>query len=233
MRLMEEGDLVEDMTVRSCFDTIEISGWEGAIRGMRNPLNSWAKHDSSYKSEYEYMIGDNDMKLAKTLISSGPEHCKFLRMIHVQVNVDMPRYWWSEADTYHFGTKNSCSTMHRLLNNTNPITEDMFLVCEEDKDVLAVVIARLEALRIKYKEIQKNYTGTDKQERLDYLLLRAKRILPEGFYQMRTWDTSYAELRNIYHQRKHHRLKEEWQDKFCMWIETLPYAKELIIGEDV
>ena len=230
------------MNVKKPFETVEITGWEGAIRGMRNPLNSWAKHDSFYEHEtslrngvwyHEYVIGDNDMKLAKTLISSGPEHCKFLRMIHVQANVDMPRYWWSEADTYHFGTKNSCSTMHKLLNNSNPITEDMFLVCNEDKDVLTVVIARLEALRIEYKEIQKNYTGTDKQERLDYLLLRAKRILSEGFYQMRTWDTSYAELRNMYHQRKHHRLKEEWQNQFCTWVETLPYAKELIIGEDV
>lgn len=232
---------MEDATVRSCFNTIEISGWEGAFRGMRNPLNSWAKKDSSYKSEsswsnnvwyHEYIIGENDMRLAKTLISSGPEHAKFLRMIHVQVNVDMPRYWWSEADTYHFGTKNSCSTMHKLLNNTNPITEDMFLVCEEDKDVLAVVIAKLETLRIKYKEIQKNVFDANKQKRLDRLLLRAKRILPEGFYQMRTWDTNYAELRNIYHQRRHHRLEEEWQEKFCRWVESLPYAKQLIIGEE-
>ena len=232
---------MDDLNARLPFNTIEVSGWEGAFRGMRNPLNSWAKKDSSYKSEsswsngvwyHEYIIGENDMKLAKTLISSGPEHAKFLRMLHVQVNVDMPRYWWSEADTYHFGTKNSCSTMHRLLNNANPITEDMFLVCEEDKDVLAVVVAKLETLRIKYKEIQKNVFAADKQKRLDRLLLRAKRILPEGFYQMRTWDTNYAELRNMYHQRKHHRLEEEWQDKFCRWVESLPYAKEFIIGEE-
>ena len=232
---------MEDATVRSCFDTIEISGWEGAFRGMRNPLNSWAKKDSSYKSEsswsnsvwyHEYIIGENDMKLAKTLISSGPEHAKFLRMLHVQVNVDMPRYWWSEADTYHFGTKNSCSTMHKLLNNVSPITIDMFLICEEDRDVFEVVIGRLEELRQKYRDVQKNYTGADKQKILNHLVVRAKRLLPEGYYQMRTWDTNYAELRNIYHQRKHHRLEEEWQEKFCRWVESLPYAKELIIGEE-
>ena len=232
---------MEDATVRSCFDTIEISGWEGAFRGMRNPLNSWAKKDSSYKSEsswsnnvwyHEYIIGENDMKLAKTLISSGPEHAKFLRMLHVQVNVDMPRYWWSEADTYHFGTKDSCSTMHKLLNNASPITIDMFLICEEDRDVFEVVIGRLEELRQKYKDVQKNYTGEDKQKILNHLVVRAKRLLPEGYYQMRTWDTNYAELRNMYHQRKHHRLEEEWQDKFCRWVESLPYAKEFIIGEE-
>ena len=232
---------MEDATVRSCFDTIEISGWEGAFRGMRNPLNSWAKKDSSYKSEsswsnnvwyHEYIIGENDMKLAKTLISSGPEHAKFLRMLHVQVNVDMPRYWWSEADTYHFGTKDSCSTMHKLLNNINPITINMFLICEEDRDVFEVVIGRLEELRQKYKDIQKNYIGEDKQKILNHFVVRAKRLLPEGYYQMRTWDTNYAELRNMYHQRKHHRLEEEWQDKFCRWVESLPYAKEFIIGEE-
>ena len=181
----------------------QVFGFEAAVRGMRNPLASWDKSDSypvdcigattmdSTKSK-NFSIGPNDMDLMKRLLKSGPEHAKFMRMIHVQCDVDMPRYWWSEADTYHFNTKNSTSTMHKLLNN----------------DELS-----------------------NKKEILSRLLLRAKRLLPEGFLQMRTWDTNYAELRTMYHQRKNHRLKEEWQDVFCKWVELLPYAKELIIGE--
>lgn len=213
--------------------TIDVSGFAGAFHGMRNPMNSWSKSDSVVDNHDNYVIGPNDMKLAKTLISSGSEHCKFLRMIHVQANVDMPRYWWSEADTYHFGTKNSQSTMHKLLNNNDPITKDLFITCEEDNDVMDDVIQRLESLRQVFKDIQKNCQDTDKADKLNYLLLRAKRLLPEGFLQMRTWDTNYAELRNMYHQRMNHRLKEEWHDVFCEWIKTLPYAEELIIeGSD-
>ena len=211
--------------------TIDVSGFAGAFHGMRNPMNSWSKSDSVVDNHGNYIIGPNDMKLAQTLISSGPEHCKFLRMIHVQADVDMPRYWWGEADTYHFSVKNSQSTMHKLLNNNDPITRDLFVICEEDNDIMDNVIQRLESLRLVFKDIQKNCQDVDKADKLNYLLLRAKRLLPEGFLQMRTWDTNYAEIRNMYHQRKNHRLKEEWHDVFCEWVETLPYAKELIIGE--
>lgn len=199
--------------------TIEISGFNGAILGARNPMESWEKSDS-----YPGVIGEADMKLLHTLLSGGPEEHKFMRMIHVQAQVDMPRYFWSEADTYHFGTKNSCSTMHKLLNNKRPITCDLFTNCDEDLDVLKCVTERLEELRIKFR-------GTKDNQEKNYLLLRAKRLLPEGFLQMRMWDTNYAELRNMYFQRRHHRLKEEWIDTFCKWIETLPYANELIMYE--
>lgn len=209
--------------------TIEISGWAGAFYGMRSPMNSWDRNDSKYDEFGNFIIGPNDMKLIKTLISSGPEHAKVLRMIQVQANINMPRYWWSEFDTYHFNTKSSQSTMHRLLNNNEPITQDLFVSCRVDEDVLKVVVDRLEYLRKGFKDIQCEYEGADKNERLNELLLRAKRLLPEGFLQMRTVSTNYAELRTIYHQRKDHRLKEEWQDTFCKWVETLPYAKELII----
>ena len=168
------------------------------------------------------------MKLAQTLIKAGSEHCKFMRMIHVAVDTNMPRYWWSEADTYHFNTKNSCSTMHKLLNNDEPITLDMFVVCKEDILWWNFTINRLESLRLEYKEIQRT---TKDNEKMNRLLIRAKRMLPEGFEQIRTCDTNYAELRNMYFQRRHHRLKEEWVDTFCKWVESLPYAKELIMYE--
>lgn len=220
-------------------------GFEHAIRGMRNPMNSWDKSDSfwcipdgaklpcescpkfdrdehtcilSYDETPLFIVGNNDLALMKNLIKAGAEHSKFMRMIHVSADVVMPRYWWSEADTYHFNTKNSTSTMHKLLNNPNPITKDLFLACEEDDDVLTFIIERLESLRQSYRA-SNDY---DEQTRL---LVRAKRLLPEGFLQLRTLDTNYAELRNMYHQRKSHRLKEEWVDIFCKWVESLPYSE--------
>ena len=219
------------------FEKTEVWGFKHALRGMRNPLESWEKSDSSVQGcttvpncymSTRYKIGENDLKLAQTLILSGNEHAKFMRMIHVAVDTNMPRYWWSEADTYHFNTKNSCSTMHKLLNNTKPITLDMFVTCEEDSLWWENTIAELEALRTKYKYIQSTTKDSDAMNRL---LVRAKRMLPEGFLQMRTWDTNYAELRNMYFQRRCHRLKEEWIDTFCKWVESLPYANELICLE--
>lgn len=229
------------------FRETEVWGFKHALRGMRNPMNSWEKSDSGickggidgigcencaiqckckHSYDHEYKIGKNDMKLAQSLILAGSEHAKFMRMIHVAVDVDMPRYWWSEADTYHFGVKNSCSTMHKLLNNNNPITSDMFLICEEDLDWWNTTINKLEQMRQEYKTIQKTTKDVDSMNRL---LIRAKRMLPEGFEQLRTWDTNYAELRNMYFQRRHHRLEKEWIDTFCKWVESLPYAEELIM----
>ncbi len=221
------------------FKNTEVWGFGHAMRGMRNPMNSWDKSDSDWEfiedpsiinpnDEVLFVIGREDMKLAQKLIRAGGEHSKFMRMIHVAVDIDMPRYWWSEADTYHFNTKNSCSTMHRLLNNDNPINLNNFIYCVEDVDVLKAIVVRLEELRCDFKHIQS--TTKNKQE-MDRLLLRAKRLLPEGFLQMRTFDTNYAELRNMYLQRRHHRLKEEWVDTFCKWVESLPYSKELICLE--
>lgn len=231
------------------FKNTEIWGFKHSMRGMRNPMDSWDKSDSGickggddgigckncaiqskckHSYDKEFKIGKCDMKLAQSLLKAGNEHAKFMRMIHVAVDTDMPRYWWSEADTYHFGIKNSCSTMHKLLNNNNPITLDMFVTCEEDADWWTDTIAKLEKMRIEYKTIQKTSKDTEKMNRL---LVRAKRILPDGFLQMRTWDTNYAELRNMYFQRKNHRLKEEWVDTFCKWVESLPYAEELIMHE--
>lgn len=205
------------------FENTEVFGFEGAVRGMRNPLNSWGRMDSkSNELTGEFEIGSNDLQLMQALIRGGGEHRKFMRMIHVQVDVTMPRYFWSELDTYHFGTKNSCSTMHKLLNTNEPISKELFVYCEEDEDFLNTIICRLEGLRSEYRR-----AGAP-QANKDRLLLRAKRLLPEGFLQKRTWDTNYEEIRNIYYQRRGHRLKEEWQDTFCSWVESLPYFTELI-----
>ena len=225
------------------FRCTSVWGFEHSLRGMRNAMESWDKSDSKYWLPEDYLdedlfcddivwdvycIGENDMKLAQSLLLAGNEHAKFMRMIHVAVDTDTPRYCWSEADTYHFNTKNSCSTMHKLLNRNTPITLDMFVICEEDYDWWVNTIEELEKLRQEYKHIQ---ATTKDSIAMNRLLVRAKRMLPEGFLQMRTWDTNYAELRNMYFQRRNHRLKEEWIDTFCKWIESLPYAKELIMYE--
>lgn len=207
------------------FTNTDVWGFEHSLRGMRNPLNSWEKSDS-YWDKNNFVIGENDLKLAQKLLKGGNEHSKYMRMIHVSVDIDMPRYWWSEADTYHFNSKNSCSTMHKLLNNNNPITMDLFIICEEDREWWELTVGKLEKMRQEYKEIQKT---TKDSKQMNRLLVRAKRMLPEGFLQMRTFDTTYAELRNMYFQRRYHRLKEEWADTFCKWVESLPYAKELIL----
>ncbi|MCC0698482.1 hypothetical protein KGF42_03285 [Clostridioides sp. ZZV15-6383] len=166
-----------------------------------------------------FHIGKKDMNLARHLIMAGSEHAKFLRQIQVWVDVTMPRYWWSEADTYKFGTKNSCSTMHKLFDKNKELTLSNFIFDERDKEFIELSIKKINNLAKTHFE--GNGDGTE--------LVRPKRLLPEGYLQERTLNTNYAELRNMYHQRKSHRLKEEWQDTFCKWIETLPYSKQLII----
>lgn len=207
------------------FENTDVWGFESAIRGMRNPKNSWGKSDSYYEPanfcDHAFVIGDNDMRLAKTLIGAGTEHAKFMRMIHVQTDLTLPRGIWQELDTYHFGTKNSCSTMHKLLDNKKPITEKMFDFGEEDDICIAYIINYLEVLR-------HDYQTESNPEVKNRILYRAKMLLPEGFLQMRTWDTNYAELRNIYFQRRNHRMPH-WR-VICNWIEGLPYS-ELITYE--
>lgn len=202
------------------FENTDVWGFEGAIRGMRNPFNSHDKSDSEYESanfcDSNFVIGDADMKLAKKLIVAGDEHGKLLRMIHVQTDVTLPRAIWAELDTYKFGTKNSQSTMHKLLNNSEPIALNQFEHYEPDKAILEVVVEHLEALRKYYREATDN--GVKNR-----LLVRAKMLLPEGFLQTRTWDTNYQELRRIYYQRKGHRMPH-WEE-IRRWIESLPYSE--------
>ena len=201
----------------------EVYGFEASLRGMRNPMNSWHLQDSvPYYCMPDILwdatfIGERDLDLAKRLIKAGNEHCKFLRQIQVWADFDMPLYWWSEFDTYKFNTKNSCSTMHRLFNAEKEIELDDFVYSKEDINTLNFIIKELNSLRKRYLETKDfNY------------VIRGKRLLPTSFKQKRTVNTNYAELINIYNQRKNHRLKEEWQDVFCKWCEELPYFKEFL-----
>ena len=210
----------------------EVYGFEASLRGMRNPMNSWHLQDTKrmlgIKGKYNdfknndlsyeaIVIGSNDMDLAKRLIKAGNEHCKFLRQIQVWADFEMPLYWWSEFDTYKFNTKNSCSTMHKLFNAKKEIELDDFVYSKEDINTLNFIIRELNSLRKRYLETKDfNY------------VIRGKRLLPTSFKQKRTVNTNYAELINIYNQRKNHRLKEEWQDVFCKWCEELPYFKEFL-----
>lgn len=212
----------------------EVYGFDAALRGMRNPMNSWHLQDSGLRqvvydecrsefievesAEILGFIGEKDLDLAQRLIKAGSEHCKFLRQIQVWADFNMPLYWWSEFDTYKFNTKNSCSTMHKLLNAKKGIELSDFVYDELDIQDIENTVIKLNKLRYKYLETK------------DYrYVIRAKKLLPTSYKQLRTVNTNYAELRNIYFQRMNHRLKEEWQDTFCKWVENLPYAQELIL----
>lgn len=217
-------------------ENAQVFGFEAAIRGMRNPKNSWAKSDSWWSSPYEngteeplYIIGENDLKLASALANSGPDDGKFLRMIHVQLDVTAPLYWWKEATTYKVGTvTNSCSTMHKI--HAKQFTRDDFStehLLADSLDMLDAVIETLNDYRAEYLELAANPEDNPDYVPKDFWW-QLIQLLPSSYNQRRTWDLNYAVLRNIYHARKNHKL-DEWRE-LCAWIETLPYAKELICG---
>ena len=207
-------------------ENAETFGWEAAIRGMRSPKNSWDKSDSCWSSPNEngtdkpmYIIGENDLKLMHTLAAAGQDHGKFLRMIHVQLDVTAPLYWWKEADQYKVGTvTDSCSTMHKI--HAKEFTMDDFShehLNVVSNDYLEDTVHQLNICRQDFIRTQ------DKVHWWQMI-----QLLPSSYNQRRTWDLNYAVLRNIYHARKGHRL-DEWKT-LLDWIETLPYAKELICG---
>jgi len=198
-------------------ETLEVSGIKTAIKGMRNPLNSWHLSDSDLDNG---IIGEKDLGLAQRLVLAGTEHGKFMRQIYVSFDITAPLYFWSEFDTYHYNTKNSCSTMHKLMSK--PITLDDFEDCKGKYSLLSDTIQAINVLIRRYKE------STDPEIKRQ-LKITAKSILPSSFLQKRTVSSNYQEIRNIYFQRKNHQLKELWQDCFCEWVKTLPYAEELII----
>lgn len=202
-------------------ENVEVAGLSTAIRGMRNPMDSWDKTDSGQGSNW-YVIGDADMELCKKLIKAGPEHRKFLRQIYVGFDITLPRYVWSEFDTYQWVVKNSCSTMHKLFKKDCPITLEQFVYNYNDADILIDTLTRLNRLSTEY------FIATT-QNKKDELLRRAKAMLPEGFLQKRTVSTNYEQLRNIYHQRKNHRLPC-WH-RVCEEFEKLLYAEDLIVAE--
>lgn len=204
-------------------ENVEVAGLETAIRGMRNPMNSWDKSDS-FHCRLGFTIGNNDMDLAKRLINAGTEHRKFLRQIYVGFDLTLPRYLLSEFDTYGWTPKNSCSTMHKLLRKNQPITTNQFVYHPNDEETLQETIRQLNVLRVLY--FNSATTATERNE----ILRRAKALLPEGFLQKRTVATNYEVLRNMYHQRCFHKHRlPEWQ-VIGRFIETLPYSEQLIIG---
>lgn len=236
-------------------ENTEVMGWEAAIRGMRNPMNSWAKSDSGWSSDWPYTlngegyifldsdfegymelaIGPNDQKLMMSLRNSGTDHRKFMRMITVYLDITAPLYWWKEFDTYKVGTvANSCSTMHKVA--AKEFTQDDFS-CEhlidsidENWDIAAGDECRSTPLDILYDVINALNIYREK-----YLETKDKKywwqmiqLLPSSYNQRRTVMLNYEVLANIYKSRRNHKL-DEWHT-FCDWIESLPYS-ELITGE--
>jgi len=194
---------------------------ENAIRGARNPMNSWDRMDSGYNEEGEYILGPNDLGLAKRLRKAGSDHRKYIRQILVSVDITAPIYWWKEYDTYKVATvANSTSTMHKI--HSKPFELEDFSHDHMTEGTLAfmeTLVAEMEKIRLRYIENKK------KEDWYDLI-----QLLPSSYNQMRTCTLNYETLINIYFARRSHKL-EEWHD-FCRWIETLPYAKELIIGEE-
>lgn len=218
----------------------EVVGWEAAVRGMRNPMNSWDQSDSHYESEAlewhdlsgdptkvyladKYVLGANDLDLIMRLRAAGIDHRKFMRMIEVYVDITAPLYWWKEFDTYKVGTvANSCSTMHKI--HSKPFDRSDFS-CDrldsEGLEVLDSLVAYLEKERQKFVADQ-----ADKQPWHNMI-----QLLPTSYNQMRTVTLNYENLISIYYARRNHKLAE-WHT-LCDWIMNLPYAKELIaVKED-
>ena len=225
----------------------EIVGWESAIRGMRNPMNSWNKSDSCicigkynqqchnvetcHYAEYTdisgFCIGKNDLDLMKRLVKAGTDHRKFMRMIVVYVDVTAPLYWWKEFDTYKVGTvRNSCSTMHKItekeftlddFSHEHLLTSDI----SEKGTPLGLIKTIIDVLNIYRTEYLSSKDKSDWWQLIQ--------LLPSSYNQRATVMLNYEVLANIYHSRKNHKL-DCWVD-FCKWIETLPYAKELICND--
>ena len=218
----------------------DVMNMENAIRGMRNPMNSWDKSDSYYgccdggkicsgctRCEYRecynanrlYYIGPNDLGLAQRLCNAGSDHRKFLRQIFVSVDITAPLYFWKEYDTYKVGTTaNSTSTMHKIHVKAFEVTDFSYDKLHADGiDTLKTLLEVLNCYRDKFNKT--------KNKDFWYGMIQ---LLPSSYNQMRTCTMTYENLRNMYHARKNHKL-EEWRT-FCEWVETLPYATELIVG---
>ena len=218
------------------FEHTSVYNFDGALRGMRNPMDSWEKSDSKWDETHTFLIGPLDMALAKTLIRSGAEHRKFLRQIFVTIDITAPMYFWSEFDTYKVGTvANSTSKMHKL--STTKITLGCFEMDDYcyatnsvDKsaidDIWTRTINNLEALRLKYLDT-KDFTYWKELIRL----------LPESWLQTRTVTMNYENIRSMVNQRKNHKLNE-WSGRrdasmqhFIKWAMDLPYAAEFITND--
>lgn len=228
-------------------ENTEVMGWEAAIRGMRNPMNSWAQSDSSFEDVFEdpenlhtyYMknaeIGPNDFDLMKRLRNAGTDHRKFMRMIIVYVDITAPLYWWKEFDTYKVGTvANSCSTMHKIADKEFTLDdfshEHLFDLMIGDVEFLPTEI--LENTIICLNECRKRYLKALKTKNPSVLAKeywwQMIQLLPSSYNQRRTVMLNYEVLANMYKSRKNHKL-DEWH-VLCDWVKTLPYS-QLITGE--
>ena len=198
-----------------------VMNFENAMRGARNPLNSWARSDSHTDPDGTFTFGPNDLDLAKRLARAGSDHRKFIRQIFVSVDITAPIYWWKEFDTYKIATvANSTSTMHKI--HAKPFERDDFSHDHMDERTLAMldrVIACLEEIRGQYVQTK------DKQLWYDMI-----QLLPESYNQMRTVTLNYETLVNQYFARRNHKL-EEWHE-YCRWVEKLPYFRELFVDEE-
>lgn len=199
-------------------ENTEVYGWKAAIRGMRNPMNSWDKSDTLFDGDM-FCMGDNDLNLMKRLAKAGSDHRKFLRMITVTVDITAPIYWVAEHDTYKIGTtRNSCSFMHRGTAKKFELSDFSFENSETARE-LRRTITKLNKLRTKYIETR------------DESVFRAiRQLLPSGYNVRYTWHANYEVLANIYFARRNHRLPE-WHT-FCDWILTLPYFEDIINAID-
>ena len=204
----------------------EVFGWDAAIRGMRNPMNSWDKSDSKHwretivGHEVEYrVVGRNDLTLMKKLVEAGSDHAKFMRMINVTMDVTAPLYWWKEFDTYKVGTvANSCSTMHKIADKEFTL---------EDFSYEHLMQGGLECIKNLCKDLntcREQYLAKHDKEWWWQMI----QLLPSSYNQKRTVQLNYAVLRNMYHARRNHKL-DEWRD-FCSWVESLPYAELITLG---
>ena len=224
------------------FENTEVMGWGHAIRGMRNPLNSWDKSDSKYKCPYRekdapictscnenMCVGPNDLNLMMRLRNAGsPDHRKFMRMITVYVDITAPLYWWKEFDTYKVGTvSNSCSTMHKIAAKEFTLedfsTEHLY---SDELEFFKEIIDRLNGCRNLYLDSKKNESPRDVKNDWWQMI----QLLPSSYNQKRTILVNYEVLANIYKSRRGHKL-DEWSVGFMDWIKSLPYS-ELITGKD-
>lgn len=208
-------------------ENTSIYGWESAIRGMRNPLNSWEYSDTVFTDAIFHHnelvgIGEKDLQLMKQLVKAGTDHSKFMRMITVTVDITAPLYWWKEFDTYKVGTvRNSCSTMHK-------IHEKPFDRCDFSFDkVLGGTNAFINHIISELNGYREMYVETKRKEYW-YTLIQ---LLPSSYNQRATVQLNYAVLRNIYLSRKNHKL-DEWSQGFTEWIESLPYSELITIANE-
>ena len=203
-------------------DKITVMNFENAIRGARNPMNSWGRMDSYYDEEGNFVLGENDLSLSARLAKAGSDHRKYLRQVIVSMDISAPLYWWKEFDTYKVGTvANSCSTMHKI--QAKEFTRADFSCEKMSEDALSVldsVISFMESERLAFIETK------DKAHWHNMI-----QLLPTSYNQLRTVTLNYEVLINIYRARRYHKL-DEWKI-LCAEIEKLPYAKELILLREI